>query len=413
MPAWLPLAAWGAGAAFFFYAWVLRVSPSVIVDDLMREFAVGGAVVGNLSALYFYGYSGMQLPVGVLLDRFGPRRLMTVAALLCAGGCALFALSPSFWGLAIGRFVIGAAGAVSFVGAMAVAGQWFPPRRFALLGGLAMMGGMAGGVFGQAPVSVAVGAFGWRPTILWMSLIGVAIALFAWLTVRDRRVVRSESTPTSILSDLAAVLSNRQTWFNALSGLGATGPLLAFAGLWGVPFLSLAYGLERTSAAGVASMMIMGFGAGAPLIGWFSDRIGRRKPPLYFGLVVCITAFATLVHVPGLPLWVIMLLCFLTGFGGSAQIVNFAGARESNPPHLSGTSLGVVNGLVTGAGALFQPLIGWLLDLAWDGRLSDGVRLYKVADYQFALSAITVGTLVSLGCALALRETYCRPADAP
>lgn len=403
---WLPLMAWATGAIFFFYAWVLRVSPSVIVDDLMREFALGGAVLGNLSALYFYGYSGMQLPAGVLLDRFGPRRLMTASALICGGGCVLFALSPTFSGVAAGRFLIGASAAFSLVGAMAVAGQWFPARRFALLSGLAMMMGMAGGVMGQAPVSVAVEAYGWRQTVLWMSVGGFVIAVASWATVRDRRIAGTHAR-VPLITSLGVVLGNRQTWYNAMSGLGATGPILAFAGLWGVPFLAQAYGLERTAAAGVASLMIAGFGVGAPLIGWLSDRIGRRRPPLVAGLVLCLVSLSMLIHMPGLPLPVVGALCFLTGLGGSAQIVNFAAARESNAAHLSGTTIGIVNGFVTGAGALFQPLIGALLDAVWDGRVEGGVRVYALADYRFAMSALIVGAALGLACALALRETYC------
>ena len=121
----LPLLGWLVGALFFFYAWILRVSPSVMVEDLMRDFAVGGAVVGNLSALYFYGYAGMQIPVGLLLDRFGPRRLMTAAAGLVAVACLLFAASQGLASASLMRFLIGAGCAFSLVGAMAVAGQWF------------------------------------------------------------------------------------------------------------------------------------------------------------------------------------------------------------------------------------------------------------------------------------------------
>src|SRR5262245_4686008 len=129
----LPLFGWLTGAVFFFYAWVLRVAPSVMVEELMRDFAVGAAVLGHLSAAYFYGYAGMQIPVGVLLDRFGPRRLMTLAALVCAACCVLLATSTSLGLATAGRFLIGASAAVSLVGSMAVAGQWFHSNRFALL----------------------------------------------------------------------------------------------------------------------------------------------------------------------------------------------------------------------------------------------------------------------------------------
>ena len=126
----LALFGWATGALFFFYAWITRVAPSVMIDELMRDFAVGAAAIGNLSAFYFYGYAGMQIPVGLLMDRFGPRRLMTVAAAGCAAGCVMFALAPALWALSLGRFLIGATAAFSLVGAMTVAGQWFPASTF-------------------------------------------------------------------------------------------------------------------------------------------------------------------------------------------------------------------------------------------------------------------------------------------
>src|SRR4030081_241251 len=112
-PRLLPVLGWMTAALFFGYAWVLRVAPSVMVEELMRDFSVGAAVLGNLSAAYFYGYAGMQIPVGILLDRFGPRRLITIAALCCAGGCALFASGTTLGVVTAGRFLIGASAAFS------------------------------------------------------------------------------------------------------------------------------------------------------------------------------------------------------------------------------------------------------------------------------------------------------------
>ena len=402
----LALFGWATGALFFFYAWILRVAPSVMIDELMRDFAVGAAAVGHLSAFYFYGYAGMQIPVGLLMDRFGPRRLMTVAALGCAAGCLLFALAPTLWALSLGRFVIGATAAFSLVGAMTVAGQWFPPARFALLSGLAMMLGMAGGVFGQAPLRLLVDQFDWRQASLALAGGGVLLALAVVVTVRDR--VRPSGSLRQVMAGLGQVGRNRQTWLIALAGLGTTGPLLGFAGLWGVPYLVLTQGLDRTAAAGVTSMVFIGWGVGAPVIGWLSDRIGRRKPPFVAGLVLTAVAMAGLAWAPGLPLWAVSVLCFLCGFGGSAQIVGFAAVRELNPPAAGGAALGIVNGVVTGAGALYQPLLGGLLDLAWTGEMAGGVRVYTVAAYSTAFSVLVAGAVMGIACILLMRETRCR-----
>ena len=405
-PRLLLLLGWATGAMFFFYAWVLRVAPSVMIEELMRDFAVGAGVLGHLSAAYFYGYAGMQIPVGLLLDRFGPRRLMAVAALVCAAGCVLFATSDTLTAATAGRLLIGASAAFSLVGSMAVAGQWFPANQFAILSGLSMAMGMAGGVFGQAPLRLAVEASDWRTTTLLLAAGGVALALAAWATVRDRW--RGSGGVGNALSGLRIVLRHRQTWLIALTGLGTSAPLLAFASLWGVPFLETAYGLTRTAAAGLTSTVFIGWGVGAPLTGWLSDRIGRRRPPLIAGLAVETAALAALVYIPGLPMPVLAALCFVVGFCGSAQIVCFALVRENHATTLSGTAIGFLNGMVTGAGALFQPLVGALLDLAWTGETALGVRVYDPGAYRLAFASLIACCLAGFLSLLAVRETYCR-----
>jgi len=402
-PPFLPFLGWLVGSLFFFYAWILRVSPSVMVEELMRDFSVGGAILGNLSALYFYGYAGMQIPVGLLLDRFGPRRLMTAAAGLVAVACLLFAWSHGLAGASATRFLIGAGCAFSLVGAMAVAGQWFPRERFALLAGLAMMFGMVGGVFGQAPLRVVVNATDWRTTMASVAVIGFVLMIAAWAFVRDRR--RGSGGLGAVFGGLRRVAANRETWLNAIAGLGSTGPLLAFAGLWGVPYLQAVYEIDRVSAGSITSVTFIGWGVGAPLIGWLSDHFGNRRTPLIGGLILSAMSLTAILYLPGIPLWGVGVLCFCIGFGGSAQIVCFALVREHNPPQLSGTAIGMVNALVTGAGALFQPMVGWLLDLSWDGVLVDGARVYAVGAYNVAFSVLVAGCIVGILCAMAVRES--------
>jgi MFS family permease len=402
----LALLGWSTGALFFLYAWVLRVAPSVMVEELMRDFSVGAAVLGSLSAAYFYGYAGMQIPVGVLLDRFGPRRLLAISTLVCAGGCVLFSGADTVASATAGRFLIGASAAFSLVGAMAVAGQWFTPARFAVLSGLAMAAGMAGGVLGQAPLRLAVEASDWRTSMRLLAGGGVVLSLTAWACVRDRW--RGSGGVGAALGGLGAVARHPQTWLVALVGLGTSSPLLGFAGLWGVPFLEIAHGLARTQAATLTSLLFVGWGVGAPLFGWLSDRIGRRKPPLLIGLVLETAALSGIVYLPGLSVPVLASLCLLSGFCGSAQIVCFALIKENHPKGVSGTAIGFVNSMVTGAGALFQPLVGLLLDLAWAGGFAHGARAYDSVAYRLALASLLACSLAGLLCLRPVRETFCR-----
>jgi len=401
------LLGWATGALFFFYAWVLRVSPSVMVEELMRDFSVGATAVGSLSAFYFYGYAGMQIPVGLMIDRFGPRRLLAISALVCGASCLLAAWSPTFAGVSLGRFLIGASAAFSLVGALAVAGQWFEPARFAFLGGLAMAAGMAGGVLGQAPVRLLVEANGWRPTVAIMAAGGVVLAVMALAFVRDR--TRGSGGLGHVLSGLAHVLRNPQTWLIALAGLGVNGTLLGFGGLWGVPFMGAAHGLEPAVAAFVTSLLIAGWGFGAPFFGWLSGHMGLRRAPFLIGYAICLPSFLLLVYGPPLRTELVAALTFLTGFGGSAQLMCFATVREVNPPALAGTAIGVVNAFVTGTGAVYQPLIGSILDYVWSGKVVAGARIYTADDYRAGFLVLVCGLLVGLGCAIVSRETRCRP----
>ena len=399
----LPLLGWLSCAIFFFYAWVLRVAPSVMVEELMRDFAVGAAVLGHLSAAYFYGYAGMQIPVGLLIDRFGPRRLTTIAAIICAIGCVLFAYAATLTTATAGRFLIGASAAFSLVSAMAMAGQWFSPNRFAVLSGIAMAFGMAGGVFGQAPLRLAIEASDWRTANLLLAVGGAALAVACWLTVRDRW--RGTGGIGRAFSGLATVATHRQTLLIAIAGLGTSAPLLGFAALWGVPFLEAAYGLSRASAAATTSVLFIGWAIGAPLIGWISDRIDRRRPPLVVGLVLQTTVFAALIYTPNLSPAALTTLCFFTGFFGGGQITCFALVKDNHPPALSGTAIGFLNGAVTGAGALFQPLVGMLLDLAWAGQIAQGARIYDAGAYRLAFLSIVACGVIGTLCLMGVRET--------
>ncbi len=401
--------AFALGALFFGYAFVQRVSPSVMTNELMREFAVGGAALGSLSAFYFYAYASIQLPVGMLTDRFGPRKLMSFAAALCMFASIGFAFSDSLVTASIGRALIGGTVAFAFVGTLAIAGYWFKPSQYALLAGLLQSVGMFGAIFGQAPLRQLVEGIGWRGTMYLLAAVALLLALLLFVLVPMRSAQQKQKQPTAgVLKGLGAVSSNPQTWICALSGFGMAGTMLGFGGLWGVPWLSSAYGYSTTEAAGITSMIFVGWALFSPLLGWLSDRIGRRNIIVVTGAIVSLLAFAMVVHQTPQNTVLLMMLIFIVGAGGSAMTVSFGSVKELNDLNYSSTALGLMNMCVVGAGAVMQPLIGWLLDINWDGNLVEGARVYSQDNYVFALSSLLVVNALALGAALVLRETYCR-----
>jgi MFS family permease len=406
-----PWVVWLLAAIFYCYIFFVRVAPSVMVAELMREFSVNAATLGNLSAVYYYAYAGMQLPVGVLHDRFGPRRVLTGAAVLCALGSLLFAVAESLTVAYVGRLLIGAGAGVALLGTFKVASIWHPPRRFAMLTGLAFSFGMAGAIGAQAPLAAVVTATGWRWSMVIAAGFSCVLAALMWLVVRDRVGSRLEAEPRGqpgALASLCGVVTTAQTWYVALIGGASGGQVLAFASLWGVPYMMEAHGIGRPLAALSTSLVLIGYAVGAPLFGWFSDRVGRRKEQLVVACVVMLLSFVAAVYVPGNPLWLVQVLFFVNGLAVGACMIAFAVAREHNRPGAVATTMAVVNIMATGFGGALQPIIGWMLDLQWDGRMESGARLYSVAAYEAAFMTIAAVLAVSIPIALMVRETYCR-----
>lgn len=209
------------------------------------------------------------------------------------------------------------------------------------------------------------------------------------------------------------IAAKPQTWLAAFYSLAMATPVLGFAGLWGVPYMMVAHGLDRPMAALSTSLMLIGFGLGGPLFGWASDALRRRKPPMLAGAVGMLATFWLAVYVPGLPLWQVNLLLFLNGVCQGGMVISFAVAREHNDPGVDGTTLGFLNAISISSGAIVQPLIGWLLDLNWDGTAAGVVRLYSVAAYQTASLVFVGAGAAAIAMALCIRETYCEQVRRP
>lgn len=415
-PAWLPWVTWGLAAAFFAYAFFHRVAPSVIIDPLMRDLQVGGAVLGNLSAFYFYAYAGLQLPVGFMADRWGARRLLAIGAVLCAAGSLAFAQSGSLPAAYLGRLMIGAGSAVAFVSALKLAVSWFPRNWFGRVSALTMVAGMAGGIAGQAPLAALVDGYGWRLVLTWAGLVGLTLGALIWLIVRDRppggaaSATAGGTDSSAGLAALITVLKRPGNWLLALAGAAMSAPLLAFAGLWGVAWLMQVYGYSRPEAAAMTSLLLIGWAIGAPLAGWLTDRLGRHRLPLLVTITIGTLGLSVIVFVPALPGALLSGLFLLCGTCFGSMVIGYSFAREINPPEVAGAAFGFLNMAVVATGAIFQPLIGWLLDLKWDGTSLDGARVYSPEAFGFALPILVI--FLAAGCLalLCLRERPTRSA---
>lgn len=404
-------AAFGLATMYFGYAFAQRVAPSVITVELMRDLSVGGAALGTLSACYFYGYAGLQLPVGMLIDHFGPRKLLSASLLFCAVASAGFAASHSLLIASVTRTLIGGTVAFSFVGALAIAGYWFPHGRFATLSGVLMTVGMVGSIAGQAPLRIVVEQVGWRESMVMMAAVAAVLGVFLFLCVPNRHRRAPEVAERHPLAGLRSAAKNSQTWLCAAIGFAPSSTLLAFSGLWAVPWLNTVHDLPVSEAAAIASVVSLGWAIGAPLLGWASDRIGRRKPVILVGLLVSLTALCLIIFAGVAGTAMLSVLFFIAGFGGSTMVLSYVAVRELNPSDSAATALGLMNTVVVASGAILQPLIGWILDLNWDGGMMDGARVYGAGAYTVAFTALIGTNVIGLLCLFRLHETWCRTVE--
>lgn len=419
-PARLAWSVWGLGALLYLYAFYQRVAPAVFVDRLMDEFDIGAAALGNLAAFYYYSYVAMQIPTGIIADRWGARRLLTAGAAVSAVGTALFALAPTPLVAGAGRLLVGGSVAVAFVAMLKLATHWFTPRQYTLASGLALAVGVLGGVFAGVPLRMLVEAFGWRAVMGISAVFAGVLAAAIWQRVRDdpsQLGFRSHYTGdhaaitgTSVWQGIRRVLSYRNTWLLFVVPGGMAGGVLTFAGLWGVPYLVQTYGLQAREAAAMTSAMLVAWALGSPLLGLLSERLGRRKPAYVASCVAALLGWAALIFLRP-PLAGLVPLLILLGFASGNIIIGFAFAKESVPLPLAGTAAGVANMGTMLGGMLLQPGVGWLLDRHWHGALDGKSRVYDAAAYQSGFTLILVWVAASLLCVMLARETHCHQAS--
>jgi sugar phosphate permease len=403
--AWL---VWGTAAVFVIYNYIQQVVPGLITADLARDFHVNAGALGALAAYFFYAYAVLQIPVGLAVDRFGPRWPLTLAIGVAAAGSLAFGWAPSAGWAGLARLVVGAGAAFSFIACLKLVSNWFAPGRFATRAGLTNTAGMIGAAAG-APLAALIGHTGWRGAVLLLGVVGVGIGVLALLLVRDRPAAGATDTPDhtqggadGLFEALRGTLQSGQAWLNAGYATAISISFVAFGALWGPPYIAKAYGVGNSAATAVVAMLFLGAIAGSLFFGWYSDVLRSRRLPMLGAALGGLVTLAVILYVPGLPLGVVRGLLALLGFFCSANILSYAVAHDLSPPARAGLALGFLNTCYYGGSALSQPLVGWLLDR----RCPAGLAAFQPADYRFAFSAVVILLVLAVLAACLLRETH-------
>lgn len=374
-------------AVFFLYEFILRVSPGAIAVDLRHTFHINAVSLGLLGSAFFQAYALMQIPVGIILDKYNANKTLTFACFLCAFGTIVFAVTTQFWIAIIARFIIGFGAAFAFVGALKVAEQWLPIRQFALASGMLMTLGALGAIVCDNLLVWLVTFQSWSTSMLYIGIFGIALSIITFFAIQDPEELQKTQvgmTFTRIYHELVKILRNPYIWLNAMIGCCLYFPTSAFAELWGKSYLQQVFHFTPSQSIFAVTTVFLGWAVGAPINGWLSDFFNNKKFILISHSLLAAILISIVLYGHNLSYISICWLLFLFGAFSSIQVIVFVYAKEICHREFSATAIAITNMIVVLAGAFSQFIIGWLLDLTWTGSVQNGIRFYNESSYQFA-----------------------------
>ena len=394
------IAAWLLTAVYYFYQYMLRSAPAVMMPELTSAFGMTAVGIASLIGLFYYGYSPFSLVAGVAMDQVGPRKVVPAGAAAVALGALLFATGDSTLG-GIGRFLQGAGGVFALIGAIYLVSTYMPASRAATMIGVTQMFGMAGGSAGQFVVGPII-ASGVKWDSFWLAagLIGIPIAILLFFLIPSTKPGEATNRPGfgGALRGFGTVFANPQSILCGLIAGLIFMPTTIFDMVWGVRFLQEAHNVPYSEAVLRSASVPFGWIIGCPLLGWISDRIGRRKPVIIVSATLLLLCMALILFGPPglLPPY---FLGLVTGIASGSAMINYTVIKEANRPELSGTATGVINFINFSMTALLGPVFARMLTASSAG----GER--ELPHYQDTFQPLLYGVALAIVLTFLLRET--------
>ncbi len=415
----IPWLFWLLAALFYCYVISVRILPSTMAGAFMHHFKLNGVEFGGFTALFYYSYTVMQIPCGLLVDRYSLRLIISCSCLISAFGLLITALATNIEYAGLGRLLMGFGCAFGYVSALKTAAISLPEKYFGIatcctdsLGMLAAIVIDVGGVYLKDQL-------GMKNTQLITVGVGILLALIIITFLRDNRMAAStkkiphivQKFKLTIRQQLAIILRNKQIWLIGIVGCLYYLPSSIFLDVWGIPYLEHVYHLTDIKAAKFISMFTFGWVIASPLFGLFSDKMQNRKMPVIISIIMITLLFSVIVFPPYLfqktvPTDVLALLLLLIGIFTASHPLIFPLAKEEFSHHISGTVVAITNTLVMLGGIIFQPAFGYLLD--FHKKLHHlpkiGAHVFYSNNYTFAMAALPVLLLISLIVAFFIKE---------
>ncbi len=381
-----------------------RVAPAVVSQQLMSYFKISGVELGNLSAVYFYIYTFMQIPAGILADSIGPKKIIFFGSLISGMGSILFGISENYYLAFFGRFLVGLGVSVIFISILKLNQNWFDYQQFSFLSGITLFLGNVGALIATVPLAYFTNLWGWKFTFFLIGLLGIVSGFLSYFIIcnhpKEKNLPPPEGAPETSLSiseslrGFFKVAKNPYTWLPFTAFFGIYGTLMAFQGTWGIPYLIDLYALDKFDASKYLMLISFGLMVGSPLQGYFVKRFSTKK--FYFLNILIFFIIFIIIGNYKIDLSIIPYMFFLMGFTGSSFLLTWTLAKMIHPKELAGSATGIANmGGFLGA-AVLQPLFGYILDLNWNDEIENSVRKYSFEAYQLAFVIFYVFLILSL-----------------
>ena len=389
--------------AAFMASQFYRVSNAVIAPELMRTLSISSEVMGVITGAYFFAFGLMQIPTGMLLDRFGPRRTMSGLFVVAAAGSAVFATADGGLGLTVGRALIGVGCAAGLMGILVSISRWYPPERFAGLSGLVYVFGGAGVLFATTPLAAAADTIGWRGAFWVMTVITLGLAALMFATVRDappgQAIESADESFGEMIAGVRAVAANRQLWHVCAIQFVNYGTILAIVGLWAGPYLNDVHGMQGVLRGNVLFVINLAMLAGVLVYGIVERRLGSRKRAIVWGSVASAAILLVLAFGPDMGPWPAVGLLITFTFTSAHIMLNHAHARAVLPDHLVGRGLTLQNVAVFFGVATMQSATGLIV-----GRFTEIGEAAPDVAYRSVFGFLALMIVLSLVLYLPVRD---------
>lgn len=382
---------WLLISLFYAYQYILRVLPNILMPEIMSRFHIDAGSFGQFSGLYYLGYAGAHIPLGILLDRKGPKLIIPICIMLTAIGILPLIFAEQWIYPSIGRVLIGIGSSAAILGAFKIIRMGFPENQFSRMLGMCVTIGLLGAIYGGQPVDYCLQVFGSKTVLTTITLVGLLLAACIYWLVPHQPI--ADTKPNSITEDIKGVLSNYKVLSICLLAGLMVGPLEGFADVWGSQFLRIVYGFDETVSTTLPSFMFFGMCFGASALTYLADKTQAHFKTIIMAAFIMAIGFIYTLSGIGNALSLYILFS-LIGIMCAYQIIAIYKASTFVPHHLVGLANACANMIIMAFGYVFHSTMGSLIQSKWDGTMINNTPVYSPEAFTYGLSVIPIGLLI-------------------